>query len=98
ARRWVAVAANVLGTLPGLRLPQMSGRPALLVWEGPASSGTPTRGMEVDSPAPGVGLWVLGSLCFIAAGVCGLIAAAQRTRDRRLRIKRRMRRPHGTEA
>src|SRR5699024_2133156 len=93
-----AVAAIVLGTVLSLRLLQMIVDPPYLGWEGQTSSGTPTGGMEVAYPALGFGFWVFGSLCFIAAGVCGLIADAQRTRDRRLRVKRCMRRPHGTEA
>lgn len=98
ASRWWSVAAIVLGTVLSLRLLQMIVDPPYLVWEGQTSSGTPTGGMEVAYPALGFGFWVFGSLCFIAAGVCGLIADAQRTRDRRLRVKRCMRRPHGTEA
>src|SRR5699024_10473896 len=73
ASRWWSVAAIVLGTVLSLRLLQMIVDPPYLVWEGQTSSGTPTGGMEVAYPALGFGLWVLGSLCFIAAGVCGLI-------------------------
>src|SRR5699024_5186862 len=83
ASRWWSVAAIVLGTVLSLRLLQMIVDPPYLVWEGQTASGTPTGGMEVAYPALGFGFWVFGSMCFIAAGVCGLIADAQRTRDRR---------------
>lgn len=98
ASKWWSVAAIAIGTVLCLRLLQMVVDPPYLVWDGQTSSGMPTGGMEVAYPALGFGLWVFGSLCFIAAGVCGLVAEAQRTRDRRLRIKRCMHRPRGTEA
>lgn len=98
ASRWWSIAAIVLGTVLGLRLLQMVADPPIMMWDGQTANGTPTGGMEVAYPAAGFGLWVLGSLLFFAAGICGLVAAAQQDHHRRERIKRCMSKRHGPAA
>lgn len=98
ASKWWSVAAIVLGTVLSLRLLQMVVDPPYLLWDGQTAGGMPTGGMEIAYPAAGFAFWVFGSLCFFAAGICGLVAAAQKNRDRRERIKRCMKRTHGPVA
>lgn len=98
ASKWWSVAAIVLGALLGLHLLQMVADPPILMWDGQTADGIPTGGMEVAYPAAGFGLWVLGSILYVAAGICGLVAAAQKNRHRRERIKRCMAKRHGPAA
>lgn len=98
ASKWWSVAAIVLGTVLGLRLLQMVVDPPYLLWDGQTAGGMPTGGMEIAYPAAGFVFWILGCLSFFAAGICGLVAAAQKDRDRRERIKRCMRKYHGPAA
>lgn len=98
ASRWWSIAAIVLGTVLGLHLLQLVADPPLLMWDGQTANGMPTGGMEVAYPAAGFGFWVLGSALYIAAGICGLVAAAQKNRHRRERIKRCMAKRHGPGA
>lgn len=97
SKGWSA-AAIVLGTVLGLRLLQMVVDPPYLLWDGQTTDGVPTGGMEIAYPAAGFGFWVLGSLCFFAAGICGLVAETRRTRARRDRIRRCMRKSRGPAA
>ncbi|UVI36899.1 hypothetical protein [Brevibacterium spongiae] len=98
ASKWWSIAAIVLGTVLGLRLLQMVADPPFLMWDGQTANGMPTGGMEVAYPAAGFGFWVLGSALYLAAGICGLVAAAQKNRHRRERIKRCMAKRHGHSA
>ncbi|MCU4297327.1 hypothetical protein D3I60_09585 [Brevibacterium permense] len=95
ASKWWSIAAIVLGTALGLRLLQMVADPPIIMWDGQTADGMPTGGMEVAYTAAGFGLWVLGSLLFFAAGICGLVAASQQDHHRRERIKRCMSKRHG---
>jgi hypothetical protein len=88
ASKWWSVAAIVLGTALGLRLLQMVVDPPYLVWDGQTADGMPTGGMEIAYPAAGFVFWVIGSLCYFAAGICGLIAEARKNPSRRDRLKR----------
>ncbi|WP_210604749.1 hypothetical protein [Brevibacterium oceani] len=96
ASKWWSVAAIVLGTGLGLRMLQMVVDPPYLLWDGQTANGMPTGGMEIAYPAAGFVFWIAGSLCFLAAGICGLIAQARRTRERRDRIRRCMKKNHGS--
>lgn len=98
ASKWWSIAAIVLGTVLGLHLLQMVADPPILMWDGQTANGMLTGGMEVAYPAAGFGLWVLGSILFVAAGICGLVAEAQKNRHRRERIKRCMAKRHGPAA
>ncbi|WP_209325618.1 hypothetical protein [Brevibacterium renqingii] len=98
ASKWWSVAAIVLGTVLCLRLLQMVVDPPFLIWDGQTASGLPAGGMEIAYPAPGFVFWILGSLCFVAAGVCGLTAEARKTRHRRARLKRCSKKHHGPAA
>lgn len=98
ASKWWSVAAIVLGTVLSLRLLQMVVDPPYLLWDGQTAGGVPTGGMEIAYPAAGFGFWIVGSLCFFAAGVCGLIAETRATRARRDRIRRCMQKSHGPAA
>lgn len=93
-----SVAAIVLGTVVSMRLLQMVVDPPFLLWDGQTADGMPTGGMEVAYPAAGFIFWILGSLSFFAAGICGLVACAQTDRERRDRIKRCMRKHDGPRA
>lgn len=98
ASKWWSAAAIVLGTVLSLRLLQMVVDPPYLLWDGQTANGVPTGGMEIAYPAAGFGLWSIGSLFFFAAGICGLVVEARRTRERRDRIRRCMRKHHGPAA
>ena len=98
ASKWWSVAAIVLGTVLCLRLLQMVVDPPFLIWDGQTANGLLAGGMEIAYPAPGFVFWILGSLCFFAAGVCGLAAEARKTRHRRARLKRCAKKHHGPAA
>ena len=82
-------AVTVLGALALIRLITMLGDPPRITWDGTAADGRRAFAEVVAEPAPGALLWTAGSLCLIAAGICGLVE--QRRRDRR-RLNRRNRR------
>ncbi|WP_166827071.1 hypothetical protein [Brevibacterium limosum] len=98
ASKWWSIAAIVLGTVLGLHMLQMVADPPILMWDGQTANGMPTGGMEVAYPAAGFGFWAVGSLLFFAAGICGLVAAAQQDHHRRERIKCCMSKRHGPAA
>lgn len=98
ASKWWSIAAIILGAVLSLRLLQMVVDPPYMLWDGQTADGVPTGGMMIAYPAAGFAFWVLGSLAFFAAGICGLVAAAQKNRDRRERIRRCMKKRHGPAA
>lgn len=74
-------AVAVVGALAVARLVTLLGDPPRIMWDGTADDGSRAFAEVIAEPAPGALLWVAGSLCLIAAGICGL--AEQRRRDRR---------------
>ncbi|WP_167356909.1 hypothetical protein [Brevibacterium siliguriense] len=51
-----------------------------LMWDAVDDQGRPIFGMVVAEPAMGAGLWAIGGLCLLAAGVCGLLGDHRRRR------------------
>ena len=87
ARLWSDVVARLwsVGTLflslcAFLVLAELWANPPTIMWDAVDDKGLPVFGTVVAQPAPGAGLWLLGCVCLLAAGVCGLLSDVRRRR------------------
>ncbi|UVI36900.1 hypothetical protein [Brevibacterium spongiae] len=79
ARVW-SVGALVLGVTAFLVLVTMVTNLPTLMWDAVDDRGLPVFGVVIAQPAMGAGLWSLGCLCLLTAGLCGLLGDHRRRR------------------
>ncbi|MGO3023373.1 MAG: hypothetical protein ACTIIH_09060 [Brevibacterium sp.] len=80
-RLW-SVGTLILGACAFLVLAASLANLPTIMWDAVDDRGRPVFGMVVAQSAVGAGLWVIGGLCLLAAGVCGLLGSHRRSRVR----------------
>ena len=76
ARMW-SVGTLVLSLCAFLVLAELLANQPTIMWDAVDDQGRPIFGMVVAEPALGAGLWLIGCLGLLAAGVCGLLGAVR---------------------
>lgn len=76
-----STAVTVLGILAVVRLVTLLGDPPRIMWDGTTDDGRRAFAEVIAEPAPGALLWTGGSLCLIAAGICGFIGQRRKNRE-----------------
>ena len=80
-RLW-SVGTLILGACAFLVLAASLANLPTIMWDAVDDRGRPVFGMVIAQPAVGAGLWAIGGLCLLAAGVCGLLGGHRRSRVR----------------
>ena len=79
ARLW-SVGTLVLSLCAFLVLAELLANQPTIMWDAVDDQGQPVFGTVVAQPALGAGLWLIGCLCLLAAGVFGLLGDVRRRR------------------
>lgn len=79
ARMW-SVGTLFLSLCAFLVLAELLMNLPTIMWDAVDDQGRPIFGTVVAQPSIGAGLWLIGCLCLLAAGVCGLLGDVRRRR------------------